>query len=214
MEEKFSEYLPLVRGLVSRYRGEYSEQDDLFQVGCLGLLKASRNFSPERGVSFTTYAVPFIAGEIKMYLRGQGSVKYGRALKERARRLKKLREELSGRLGRQPTIGELSEVSGLEREEVLVALESSRPLLSLDSEQGQAAPAGEGEEETLINRVALYEALGTLPERERKVVIYRFFRQRTQQETAAVLGLSQVHVSRLERKVLQSLRKTMEPDTY
>lgn len=210
MEEKFSEYLPLVRGLAGRYRGEYAEQDDLFQVGCLGLLKASRKFSPERGVSFTTYAVPFIAGEIKMYLRGQGSVKYGRALKERARRLKKLREELSGRLGRQPTLGELSEVSGLEREEVLEALESSRPLLSLDSGGTQPLTAIEGEEEAVVDRVALYEALDTLPERERKVVMYRFFRQRTQQETAAALGLSQVHVSRLERKVLQLLRKNLE----
>jgi RNA polymerase sporulation-specific sigma factor len=214
MEEKFKEYLPLVRGLVSRYRGEYAETEDLFQVGCLGLLKALRNFSPERGVIFSTYAVPVITGEIKMYLRRQGSIKYGRALKTQAVRLKKLQEELSGRLGRQPTLQELAEVSGLESEEVLLALESLRPLLSLDSEREQPVTATEGEAEAVVDRVALYEALGILPDRERKIIFYRFFRQRTQQETAAFLGLSQVHVSRLERKVLQALRKTMEPDTY
>jgi len=211
MEEKVREYLPLVRGLVNRYRGEYAEADDLFQVGCLGLLKALRNFSLVRGVVFTTYAVPVITGEIKMYLRGQGAMKYGRALKIQAIRLKKLQEELTGRFGRQPTLGELSEVSGLEPEEVTVTLESLRPLLSLDADPEQPL-ATEGEQEAVVDRVALYEALGTLPERERKVVLYRFFRQRTQQETAAALGVSQVHVSRLERKVLQSLRSTLEPE--
>ena len=164
-----------------------------------------------------------------MYLRGQGSIKYGRALKTQAVRLKKLQEELSGRLGRQPTLRELSEVSGrlgrqptlrelsevsgLEREEVLLALESLRPLLSLDSVREQPVTATEGEAEAVVDRVTLYEALGILPDRERKIVFYRFFRQCTQQETAAVLGISQVHVSRLERKILQSLRKTMEADT-
>lgn len=210
MEEKFKEHLPLVRGLVNRYRGDFAEADDLFQVGCLGLLKALRNYSPERGAGFATYAVPVITGEIKMYLREQGAMKYGRALKIQAVRIKKLQEELSFRLGRQPTLRELAEVSGLEREEVLVTLESLRPLLSLDSEREYPTSATEGEEAAAVDRVALYEALGTLPERDRKIIIYRYFRQRTQQETAAALGISQVHVSRLENKVLQSLKKIME----
>jgi RNA polymerase sporulation-specific sigma factor len=209
MEEKFKEHLPLVRGLVNRYRGEFAESDDLFQVGCLGLLKALRNYSPERGASFATYAVPVITGEIKMYLRGLGAMKYGRALKIQAVRIKKLQDELSLRLGRQPTLSELAEVSALEREEVLMSLESLRPLLSLDSEREHLA-ATEGEEAATVDRVALYEALGTLPERDRKIIIYRYFRQRTQQETATALGISQVHVSRLETKVLHSLKKIME----
>ncbi|MCL5981814.1 MAG: sigma-70 family RNA polymerase sigma factor [Firmicutes bacterium] len=210
MEEKFKEYLPLVRNLASRYRGEHAEADDLFQVGCLGLLKALRSFAPERGVAFTTYAVPVIAGEIKMYLRGQGPLKYSRAQKMQAVRLKRLQEELGVSLGRQPTLGDLAQVSGLEREEVLMALEALRPPLSLDGEPvGRLMPAVCGEAEAVVDRVALCEMLAELPERERQILIYRFFRQRTQQEVAAALGISQVHVSRLERKILGDLKERL-----
>jgi RNA polymerase sporulation-specific sigma factor len=208
MDVQFEKHLPLVRSLVKRYRSGFSEGDDLFQVGCIGLLKAMKGFDPERGTAFATYAVPVIAGEIKMYLRGQGALKYSRALKVQAVRIKRLQDEMEQRLGRPPTLGELAEAGGFEREEVLVALDVMRTPLSLEAVQdgGQPGPSADGEAEEVIDRVALREALANLPPRERQIVLYRFFQHRTQQDVASMLGISQVHVSRLERKVLSELK--------
>jgi len=210
-ELQFERHLPLVRSLVKRYRSDYSEGDDLFQVGCIGLLKALKGFDPERGFAFATYAVPVIAGEIKMYLRGQGALKYSRALKVQAMRIRRLQEEMEQRLGRQPTLGELAAASNLDRGDILVALDVLRLPLSLDAEdsQAQTAAAASGETEEVVDRVALREALANLPQRERQIVLYRFFQHRTQQETAKMLGISQVHVSRLEKKVLFELKKNL-----
>jgi RNA polymerase sporulation-specific sigma factor len=211
MDERFERHLPLVRSLVSRYRGGYSEEDDLFQVGCIGLIKALRGFDPERGVAFATYAVPVIAGEIKMYLRGQGSVKYSRALKAQAMRIKKLQAELEQRLGRPPALSELAEASGLEREDLLVTLDALRLPLSLDAAEpgGQAGLSTAGGEEEMVDRVALREALANLPSRERQIVHCRFFEHKTQREVAELLGISQVHVSRLEKKVIRDLKELL-----
>lgn len=212
MEELFREHLPLVHSLVRRYRSDYTEVDDLVQVGCIGLWKALTNFDASRGTAFTTYAVPVIAGEIKMYLRGQGAVKYSRSLQAQAIRLRRLKEELEQRLGRRPTLGELSEVSGLERGELVAALDVQSAPLSLDAgrlEEKELLPEVVVEAEAVIDRVALWEVIASLPERERKIIIYRFFRGRTQQEVAGMLGLSQVHVSRLERKILGELKKRL-----
>ncbi|MBS4030796.1 MAG: sigma-70 family RNA polymerase sigma factor [Clostridiales bacterium] len=209
MEESVEKHLPLVRSLANRFRGEFAESDDLFQVGCIGLLKALKTFDPERGTAFTTYAVPVIAGEIKMYLRGQGTVKYSRALKTQARRLKMITEDFEQRLGRQPTLSELAKVSGLEREELSAVLDVMRTPVSLDAVTPgeQAEPAVVGEEEQVVDRVALRQVLSSLPQRERQIVLYRFFRYRTQQDVAEMLGISQMHVSRLERKILDDMKK-------
>lgn len=212
MEEAIKRHLPLVHSLVRRYRGDYAEGDDLVQVGCIGLLKALKNFDPERGLAFATYAVPVITGEIKMYLRGQGAIKFSRALVSQGGRVRKVQAELEQRLGRQPFLGELSAACGLEREELLMALDAVRTPVSLDAaEPGEAAELAvtEAESEQVVDRVALSEALKILPERERQIVIYRFFRNKSQQEVAAALGISQMHVSRLERKVLQELKKQL-----
>ncbi|NLZ38816.1 MAG: sigma-70 family RNA polymerase sigma factor [Firmicutes bacterium] len=210
MDDSFKKHLPLVHSLVKRYRGEYAEGDDLFQVACIGLLKALKNFDPGRGTSFTTYAVPVIAGEIKMYLRGQGSIKYSRAVKQLAGRVKKVRNDLEQRLGRQPSINELSQACGLEREEILAALEASRFPLSLDEQAAvESHAAVPPETDKIIERVALRQAMDNLPERERHIMLYRFFRHKSQQEVADLLGLSQMHVSRLERKVLNELKKQL-----
>ncbi|NLM52572.1 MAG: sigma-70 family RNA polymerase sigma factor [Firmicutes bacterium] len=215
MDDAFTKHLPLVHSLVKRYRGEYAESEDLFQVGCIGLLKALKGFDPGRNTSFATYAVPFIAGEIKMYLRGQGTVKYSRAVKQQAGRVKKVQEELEQRLGRQPTLKELAAACQLEREEVLMALDASRLPLSLDVEsQGQRAKllAVPAETEEVIDRLALQEALNNLPERERQVMFYRYFRQQTQQQVAEILGLSQMQISRIERKVLHKLYRELSEE--
>lgn len=211
MEEAFKKHLPLVHSLVKRYRGEYAEGEDLFQVGCIGLLKALRNYDPERGTSFATYAVPVIAGEIKMYLRGQGPVKFSRALKTQAGKLKKIQDELAKRLGREPTLGELASVSGLDREELLMALDAGRQPLSLNAPvvEPAAGKAAESEAEEVVDRVALREALAHLPDRERQIVIYRFFQEKSQQDVAGILGISQMHVSRLERKILTELKNLL-----
>ena len=210
MEDSFNKHLPLVHSLVKRYRGEHAEGDDLFQVGSIGLLKALRSFDPTRGTTFATYAVPVIAGEIKMYLRGQGSIKYSRAMKQLAGRVKKVRHELEQRLGRQPSINELAAACGHEPEEILVALDVIRTPVSLDAQEPgesvQLAVVGD-EAEEVIDRIALSEALEHLPERERQIMVYRFFKHKTQQDVADILGLSQMHVSRLERKVLRELKK-------
>ncbi len=180
IDDSFNKHLPLVHSLVKRYQGEYAESDDLFQVGCIGLLKALRNYDQSRGTAFATYAVPVIAGEIKMYLRGQGSVKYSRAMKQTAGRVKKVRAALEQRLGRQPTLSELAKVCALPQEDLLAALEAAQTPLSLDSEETELAvtPA---EAEAVVDRVALSQALSGLPERERQIMLYRFFKYKTQQ---------------------------------
>jgi RNA polymerase sporulation-specific sigma factor len=211
MEEAIREHLPLVQSLVRRYRGEFAEEEDLFQVGCIGLLKALKRYDPSRGTAFTTYAVPVITGELKMYLRGLGSVKFSRALVSQAGRVRRVQEELEQRLGRQPTLRELSEACGLEKEELLMAMDAGRAPLSLDAaEPGTAAePAAATEADYVVDRVALREALGILPERERRIVVYRYFRHKSQQEVADLLGISQMHVSRLEKKVMEELKKQL-----
>ncbi|WP_040378420.1 sigma-70 family RNA polymerase sigma factor [Dethiobacter alkaliphilus] len=209
MAETFEKHLPLVHSLVKRYQGEYAESDDLFQVGCIGLLKALKKFDPARGNAFATYAVPVIAGEIKMYLRGQGAMKFSRSLVTQAGRIKRVQNELEQALGRQPTLGELAAASGLGREELLMALDAVRSPVSLDAAvPGETAELAVTQAETdeVVDRVALREALTDLPERERRIVLYRFFRHKSQQEVAEILGISQMHVSRLEKKVLARLK--------
>jgi RNA polymerase sporulation-specific sigma factor len=212
MEELIKKHLPLVRSLVKRYRGEFAEEDDLFQVGCIGLLKALKRYDPERGTAFTTYAVPVISGELKMYLRGQGAMKYSRALVSQAGRVKNVMGELEQRLGRQPTLGELSEACGIEREELLMVMDATRTPVSLDATEpgvGAELAATVAEADHVVDRVALQEALAYLPEREQRIVLYRFFRHKSQQEVAEILGISQMHVSRLEKKVMVELKKQL-----
>lgn len=212
MEDLFKKHLPLVHSLVRRYQGGYADSEDLFQVGSIGLLKAIRNYDKTRGTAFSTYAVPVISGEIRSYLREQGTIKYSRSLKNQALRIKRLQEELGKRLGRPPTLNELEQAGGLDREEILMALDVLRTPLSLDAaEPGETVkPAAvPSQDEEVLDRVALREALAGLPARERQVIICRFFQRRTQQETAEMLGISQVHVSRLEKKILEDLRKAL-----
>lgn len=212
MDDAIRKHLPLVRSLLKRYRGQFADEDDLFQVGCIGLLKALKQYDPQRGTAFATYAVPVITGEIKMYLRGQGALKYSRALVSQAARVKRIQDELEQRLGRQPSLGELTAASGLERGELLMAMDAARTPLSLDAaEPGAQADLAvtETEADDVVDRLALREALADLPERERKIVLYRFFRYKSQQETADILGLSQMHISRLEKKIIGELKKQL-----
>ncbi|MEA5060528.1 MAG: SigB/SigF/SigG family RNA polymerase sigma factor [Clostridia bacterium] len=207
---------PLVRSIVRKYTGRGSEYEDLYQIGCLGLIKAIRNFNTDYNVRFSTYAVPMIAGEIKRFLRDDGMIKVSRSLKELAARAAVTQMEISSRIGREPGVAEIAEAMGEAPEDIAMALEASRPHMSIfepafgeDSEpQVIDRMAGEGDgEEQALNRVMLKELLGTLDARERRIIILRYFSDKTQSQIAAMLGVSQVQVSRLENRILQKLRE-------
>ena len=204
----------LVRMVVSRFMGRDAEYDDLFQVACMAFVKAVAGFDLSAGVQFSTYAVPVMLGELRRYFRDNGALRVSRTIKEQAHQLAGLRESLSFSLGREPSVGELAQASGLEVETVALALDSLAPVLSLSyaAEEG-GSPLfdllGDDPTQGMVDKVAVGAALGKLPERQRKLVMLRYYRSKTQQETARELGISQVQVSRLEKKALETLRQLL-----
>ena len=214
-EQMVTENTGLIWSVARRFFGRGVEPDDLYQLGCLGFLKAVRGFDPAFGCQFSTYAVPKIAGEIRRFLRDDGAVKVSRGLKERAGAIRSARERLSARLGREPALSELAEETGLEPEEIAAAEEANLPVASLQMETGdgftlESVLGTEGMEEAIVEREALRGAVAALPERERQVILLRYFRGMTQDRTAKVLGVSQVQVSRIERKAVEHLRRKLE----
>ncbi|NLY88747.1 MAG: SigB/SigF/SigG family RNA polymerase sigma factor [Firmicutes bacterium] len=207
----------LIRSIVSRFEGRGVEFDDLYQIGSLGMLKAIERFDPEKGVKFSTYAVTVIMGEIRQYLREDGVIKTSRSLKELAGKVYRARQEFFERYGKEPTISELEEATKLTREEIAAALEIARPVSSLQeilhNEDGLAITledrVGEEPEEKWMESLSLREALGRLEPRLRLIVEERFFREQTQEEIAARIGVSQVQVSRLEKTALKLLREML-----
>ncbi len=199
----------LVRMAVKRYRGFGVEEDDLIQIGSVGLIKAARDFDETKQVQFSTYAVAKIIGEIKTYLRDNSSVKISRKYKEDKLRIDRATRELTQHLGREPRLSELADATGLSPEEILTATEATQPTLSLDlpPEEGGVTPSIDSPEEQALNRVVTAEILRSLPSIERKLIILRFFKDQTQSKTAQELGLSQVAVSRLEKRILCKLQE-------
>ena len=205
----------LIWSIVRRYYGRGVDPDDLYQLGCLGFLKAVQGFDFSCGTCFSTYAVPKIAGEIRRFLRDDGAVKVGRSMQEQAQTLYTVRERLRQTLGREPVLSELSEATGLAPEEIArteLATNAPESLqqemadgLTLEGTLGTEAP-----EEGLVERIALREAIDHLPEKERMTILLRYFKGMTQEQTARVLGVSQVQVSRLERRGLGHLRESFE----
>jgi RNA polymerase sporulation-specific sigma factor len=183
------------------------EADDLYQLGCLGFLKAVQGFDFTYGTCFSTYAVPKIAGEIRRFLRDDGTVKVSRSIREQAQTLYSTRERLRQELGREPALSELSEATGLTPEEIArteIATDTPESLqretadgLTLEGMLGTEAP-----EEAMVERIALRQAVDALPEKERTTILLRYFKGLTQQQTARILGVSQVQISRLERRGL------------
>ena len=205
----------LIWSVVRRYYGRGAEPEDLYQLGCLGFLKAVRGFDPDYGTQFSTYAVPKIAGEIRRFLRDDGAVKVSRGLKERASLLRQTRDRLSARLGREPVLSELAAETGLSPEEIAAAEEASLPVASLQMETGdgltlESALGDEGMEDAIVEREALRDAIAALPDRERRVILLRYYKGLTQDQCAKVLGVSQVQVSRIERKAVEHLRHRLE----
>ena len=206
----------LIWSIARRYFGCGVEGDDLYQLGCLGFLKAVQSFSTEYGTRFSTYAVPKISGEIRRFLRDDGAIKVSRSMKERAQAIRMARKALEQRLGREPVLTELSRETGFAPEEIAEAETATAAAASLQQENGEDGPTLEEllsdpeQEERMIESLALREAIGGLPKQERLVIALRYYRGMTQTQTAEVLGVSQVQVSRLERRAVEALRKSLQ----
>ncbi|MFR4767246.1 MAG: RNA polymerase sporulation sigma factor SigF [Paraclostridium sordellii] len=209
--------LGLVRSVVSKFLNIGYERDDLFQLGSIGLIKAIYKFDPKFNVKFSTYAVPMILGEIKRYLRDEGMIKVSRSLKQIAIKAKMQTEILTKKLGREPTIEELSKEVGVDKEDLVMALESNFSVEYLHGviheEEGspiclidKISLKGENEEEKVIDNLLLKEVLGKLDKRERQIIMLRYFEDKTQSEIGEMLNISQVQVSRIEKKVLSKLK--------
>lgn len=201
----------LIWSIVRRYYGRGVEPDDLYQLGCLGFIKAVKGFDLTFGTQFSTYAVPKIAGEIRRFLRDDGAIKVSRGIREQAATIFAAREKLKNTLGREPVLSELSEETGLRPEEIAQCELAVAEPESLQRETGDGLTlegmlGSESPEESLVEKIALREAIEALPERERMTILLRFFKGLTQEQTARLLGVSQVQVSRLERRALEKLR--------
>ncbi len=213
-EQAIRENAGLIWSIVRRYYGRGVAPEDLYQLGCLGFLKALRGFDPQLGTQFSTYAVPKIAGEIRRFLRDDGPVKVSRSLKESSARLRGAAAALGAALGREPTLSELSAETGLLPEEIAAAQVATQSVASLQAETGdgltlESTLGTAGMEEELVERVALQSAISSLEARERKVVLLRYYRSLTQEQTARVLGVSQVQVSRIEKRAMAHLRELL-----
>ncbi|PTM58604.1 RNA polymerase sporulation sigma factor SigF [Desmospora activa] len=208
----------LVWSVVQRFLNRGYEAEDLFQIGCIGLLKAVDKFDLSYDVKFSTYAVPMIIGEIQRFLRDDGMVKVSRSLKELSNRIRKGKDELTKRLGRSPTVQELAEEMGVTAEEIVFAQEANRTPSSIHETvyENDGDPItlmdqiSDESEEAWFDQLALKEAMEQLEERERLIVYLRYFKDQTQSEVAERLGISQVQVSRLEKKIIRRMREEMD----
>ena len=216
-EVLISSNLGLVRSVVGKFTNIGYERDDLFQLGSIGLIKAIYKFDDSYNVKFSTYAVPMILGEIKRYLRDDGMVKVSRSLKQLMVKVKVQGEALSKKLGREPTIEEIAAEIGVEKEDVVMAIESNFSVEYLQGviheEEGspiclidKVSLKGESEEEKVVDNILLKEVLGKLEKRERQIIMLRYFEDKTQSEIGELLNISQVQVSRIEKKVLGKLK--------
>ncbi|MBO5057090.1 MAG: RNA polymerase sporulation sigma factor SigF [Lachnospiraceae bacterium] len=212
--------LGLVHHIVKRFLGRGYEAEDLFQIGVIGLIKAIDKFDTSFEVKFSTYAVPLIAGEIKRFIRDDGPVKVSRTLKENGIKVKYARERLNMQLNREPTVEEVAKEAVLTTEEVVLAMEASIQVESIyksvyqnDGNEiymvDQLADKGKDEQENLLNHLVVNQLIGSLPEKEQKLIVLRYFQDKTQTEVAKILGISQVQVSRLEKRILLALREKM-----
>ena len=212
--------LPLVTSISKKFTNRGYEYEDIYQIGCMGLVKAIKNFDEKYNVKFSTYAVPMIIGEIKRFLRDDGMIKVSRNVKSLAKKLHFDKEALTKKLNREPTVEELAQFSGMDKEEILFALESSAsmqylyevihqddgsPVLLIDKLSENAI-----EDKNITEKLALKEALRNLDTKSRQIIVLRYFKDKTQIQVAKMLGISQVQVSRIEKKVLQKMRKQLD----
>lgn len=211
--QMIEENIGLVHSCANKFKGRGVEYDDLFQAGCVGLIKAADGFDPDRGFSFSTYAVPVILGEIKRIFRDGGTVKVSRAMKEKIRFALKEKEKLTEQLGFEPTISQLAQKLNMSLAETAELLTASMPAMSLtgddDSSSREFDIPVEAPEEKISEMLALEQTIDSLEEEEREIINLRYFKGLTQSKTAEKLGLSQVQVSRKEKKILLKMRKKL-----
>lgn len=203
----------LIKSLIKRFKGKGVDYDDLFQLGCVGFLKAIKNFDESFGVVFSTYAVPMIIGEIKRFLRDDGTIKVSRLIKAQAQAINRFMENYTAEKGEPPTIEQISSELNIDKNEVVIALDSTKIPLSLsepiDDKNGEKATeladriASEEKEEDMVDKILLKSMINSLPPREKKIIIMRYYRDNTQSEVAKELGVSQVQVSRIESKIIK-----------
>lgn len=217
-EELVNTNLGLVRSLARRFCNYDIEYEDLYQAGCIGLLKAIRSFDSDRGVMFSTYAVPVIAGEIKRYIRDNGPVKVSRSLKELSMKIQKVREQFLREYECEPTTSQIARELSVSSEEIVMAMEAAAYPLSLDEpvngdDAGKDITLGDAVgDETFTEKIdylALKEALYYLSPDDRKIIVLRYFKDKTQKETAILLNMTQVQVSRREKKILDNLKRNL-----
>jgi len=216
LEEAVTLHLPLVMAMTARMRMDGADPEDLRQNGCVGLIKALRNFDLSYGVCFSTYAVPMILGEMRRSLREDGTIRVSRGIREETARLLRAQEELTQVLGREPTLRDLAERTGITPEEAAFLLASRGDTLSLDapleaegSNLESFLASDDRSDEKAERALLIRQGFSALTDREKKLIYLRYFRDRTQRETASALGVSQVQISRLETKILRKLRDVM-----
>ena len=206
----------LIWSVARRFFGRGVDSDDLYQLGCVGFLKAIEGFDEAYGTQFSTYAVPKISGEIRRFLRDDGAIKVSRTIKEQAAVIRTARNDLEQRLNRAPTLSEIAEATGIAPEDIAIAETATGPTESLQKESGDGGFTLEnvlgdyGEEERVIEQVSLKEAIKKLPEKERQVIALRYYHGLTQDKASRVVGVSQVQVSRLEKRAIEKLRLLLE----
>ncbi len=215
--ELVTENLPLVKSILRRYLNSHIEYDDLFQIGSLGLVKAINNFDPSYNVRFSTYAVPMIMGEIKRYIRDDGAIKVSRAIKLQYIEINKFIEQYQLEHGVSPSIEQIAKDIDVDTREVVFIMDSGKFPLSLyekidDESQVELIDKIESDntDDKMIDKIMLNEIIETLDERDKKIIMLRYFRDKTQTEIAEELGVSQVQISRLENKILENLRKKLQ----
>lgn len=212
-EEKIENNIGLVHSVAKKFYGRGIDYDDLVQIGCIGLIKAVDNFDESRGFSFSTYAVPLIIGEIRQHFRDDGTVKVSRSIKELGRKIVKLREDLFLKNGKEPTIKEIANEIGITIEETARAINASMPVFSLtindDESQNEFNIPVKSYDNDVSDKIALVQALETLEDDDRLLIKCRYFDELNQTKTAEIIGITQVQVSRREKKLLNLLRNKL-----
>ncbi len=217
LEKLITENSGLIWSIVKRFSGRGFELEDLYQIGCVGFIKSIKRFDTSFEVKLSTYTVPYILGEIKRYIRDDGTIKISRSIKELQAKIKQIQVEYRNIHKEDITIEEIAEKLKIAKEDVAIALEASKPIESIDSvyqsEKGEKGigliekiSTGENEEEKITNRIALKEAIDGLNPKDKQIILLRFYKEKTQTEVAKILGVSQVQVSRTERKILNKMR--------
>ncbi len=210
---------PLIKAVVKGYLNKGVEYDDLYQIGCVGFLKAIKNFNPNFDVKFSTYAVPMISGEIKRYLRDDGSIKVSRSIKSLAIKIKAFIDKEKNKSGETPTIDEIAKFFDVEKEDVVIALDSCQQMVSLQAKIDEDDPNSQNvldklicqdKSDDMLDKLILKDEIASLPEKEKKIILLRYYRGKTQGEVAELLDISQVQVSRIESKIIEQLRNKLK----